>query len=112
MQVRATALSMAAGILLGAAGLQLHAAIPAGPPAIEPTPGAIIGQVNAYLGNFLSKWSGATSELQFSGSQSWARNDTVATTMTSLGPQGSHTTIQEWLVVVNPSGTVRFIPAY
>ncbi len=39
-------------------------------------------------------------------------NGSVATTMTSLGPVGSHTTIQEWLVVKNAGGTLRYIPMY
>jgi hypothetical protein len=41
-----------------------------------------------------------------------AANGAVATTMTSLGPTGSHTTIQEWLVVKNASGVIRWIPMY
>jgi hypothetical protein len=32
--------------------------------------------------------------------------------MSSLGPTGSHTTIQEWFTVKNASGTVRYIPAF
>lgn len=41
-----------------------------------------------------------------------AANGSVATTMTSLGPTGSHTTVQEWMVVRNASGTLRYIPMY
>jgi hypothetical protein len=37
---------------------------------------------------------------------------TTATTMTSLGPTGAHTTVQEWFTVTDASGTVRYIPAY
>jgi len=39
-------------------------------------------------------------------------NGAVATAMTSLGPTGSHTTIQEWLAVRNQAGTVRYIPMF
>lgn len=46
------------------------------------------------------------------GSDTWTANGSVATTMTSLGPTGSHTTIQEWFTVTNASGAVRYIPAY
>lgn len=99
----------AAGILLGLGAAQLKAAIPAGP--VEPTAPGIIGQVNSYLGNLLSL-SANTGELQFFASQSWATNSNVATTMTSLGPQGSHTTIQKWLAVVDNTGTVVYVPAY
>jgi hypothetical protein len=39
-------------------------------------------------------------------------NAAVATALTSVGPTGSHTTVQEWLQVKNPSGTVRYIPMF
>jgi hypothetical protein len=39
-------------------------------------------------------------------------NGSVATTMSSLGPTGSHTTVQEWLTVKNAAGTTRYIPLY
>lgn len=41
-----------------------------------------------------------------------AANGAVATTVTSLGPTGSHTTIQEWMVVIDQAGTTRWIPMY
>lgn len=50
--------------------------------------------------------------VKFAQASSFTANGSVATTMTSLGPTGSHTTIQEWLTVQNSSGTVRYIPAY
>lgn len=46
------------------------------------------------------------------GSGCITANGTVGTTMTSLGPTGSHTTVQEWLTIKNSSGTVRYIPCY
>jgi hypothetical protein len=93
--------------------MQINAAIP---PITTPTDPSqtipkLISWINTYLGNLLSL-SANTGELQFSATQSWAVNSNVATTMTSLGPQGSHTTVQEWLVVVDSVGTVRYIPAY
>jgi hypothetical protein len=53
-----------------------------------------------------------TGVVQFQNSGSFTANGAVATAMTSLGPTGSHTTIQEWLTVKNSSGVVRYIPAY
>lgn len=38
-------------------------------------------------------------------------NGTVATAMSSLGPTGSHTTIQEWLTITI-NGTTRYIPCF
>jgi hypothetical protein len=50
--------------------------------------------------------------LRLGNSASFTANNTVGTTMTSLGPTGSHTTVQEWLTVEDSAGTVRYIPAY
>lgn len=55
---------------------------------------------------------GSAGVWKFMDANSMAANGVVATTMTSLGPVGSHTTIQEWLTIQNPSGTVRWIPCY
>lgn len=78
------------------------------------------GQLFNYLNQMVTQMNGIvclysctnTGEAQFVSSQSWATNGVVATAMTSLGPVGSHTTVQQWLVVANPAGTVRFIPAF
>ena len=98
---------LAVGIFLGTAAVQLHSAGIPGPA----DPSQVIPQVNQYLANLITR-SGTTSELQFSGSQSWAVNSTVATTMTSLGPQGASTTVSQWLTVVDNRGRVGFIPWY
>lgn len=45
-------------------------------------------------------------------SMTFVANGSVATTVTSLGPTGSHTTIQEWLQVTDANGTIRYIPCY
>lgn len=50
--------------------------------------------------------------LQVNGSNSWAANGAVATAMTNVGPVGSHTTVQEWFVVRNASGVLRYIPGF
>jgi hypothetical protein len=46
------------------------------------------------------------------GSALMTANGSVATALTSIGPTGSHTTVQEWLTVTNSSGVVRYIPAF
>ncbi len=45
-------------------------------------------------------------------STSFTANGTTATVLTSLGPAGANTTVQEWLTVKNPEGTTRYIAAY
>jgi len=116
--LRTTVAALSLGLILGAATVQLQAAIPSGGGGsgpIEPTPGGIIGQVNTYLGSYLSV-SGASptaaSELQFFQAGSWATNSNVATTMTSLGPQGASTTVSKWLTVKDNTGNPGFIPFY
>ncbi len=105
--MRKTIAALALGLLLGTAAMQAGAFIPTVPMS---TPAEVIAQVNSYLGNIVSLSANA-GELAFNTPQSWAVNSTVATTMTSLGPQGSHTTVQEWLVVVHGT-TARYIPTY
>lgn len=39
-------------------------------------------------------------------------NGSVATALSSVGPAGSHTTVQEWLMVTDTGGTVRYIPCF
>lgn len=53
-----------------------------------------------------------TGQVRVNGSSSWTANGSVATALSSVGPTGSHTTVQEWFTVKNASGTVRYIPAF
>jgi trimeric autotransporter adhesin len=43
---------------------------------------------------------------------SFSANGSVATVLGSIGPAGSHTTVQEWLTIVDSSGTTRYIPCF
>lgn len=66
------------------------------------------GDTNVDLGIFCA----GTGILKFINASHITANGTVATTITSLGPAGSHTTIQEWLTIKNSAGVVRYIPCY
>lgn len=46
------------------------------------------------------------------GAASFTANGSVATALTSLGPTGSHTTVQTWFTVQDSTGATRFIPAF
>lgn len=46
------------------------------------------------------------------GASSLAANGSVATTMTSVGPTGAHTTVQEWMLVKGTGGVNRWAPLY
>lgn len=50
--------------------------------------------------------------LKILGTSSWTANGTVATTLTSVGPTGANTTVQEWLTIKNAAGTTRYIPCF
>lgn len=54
----------------------------------------------------------ASGVVKFGNAGSFSANGTVATTMTSVGPTGAHTTVQEWLTIKNASGVTRYIPCY
>lgn len=70
----------------------------------------VIGQNSIPTGNFaIFDSSGYPSEF---GSGHWAANGAVAKSLTSLGPTGSHTTVQEWFTVYDSSGVQRWIPAF
>lgn len=55
---------------------------------------------------------GAAGILKFASSQSFSANGSVATSITSVGPTGANTTVQEWLTIKNASGTTRYIPCF
>lgn len=46
------------------------------------------------------------------GASVFTANGSVATAMSSLGPTGSHTTIQKWLTIKDSSGTVLYVPCF
>jgi len=46
------------------------------------------------------------------GAPSTTANGSVATALSSVGPAGSHTTVQEWIQIQNSSGVVRYIPCF
>lgn len=39
-------------------------------------------------------------------------NASVATVLGSVGPVGSHTTVQEWIEIKNAAGTIRYVPGF
>lgn len=50
--------------------------------------------------------------VKFGSSSNFAANGSVATTLTSLGPTGSHTTVQKWLAVKDSAGATFYIPLF
>lgn len=62
------------------------------------TTNALINQINAQAGTILTS--------------SFVANGAVATALTSVGPTGSHATVQKWLQVTDNTGTVGFIPIF
>ena len=73
----------------------------------------LIGAINASLGSYLSfNTAGSVGEINLTNSASFIANGSVATAMSSVGPLGSHTTIQEWLVVLDNNGKAVYVPAF
>lgn len=106
------------GIMLGAAATSM-AAISSFGGAQDPSQlfnylNALISVLNNEVTNYLVFQNASEpGEMQITGtSTAFAHNGSIATAMTSIGPVGSHTTVQEWLIVVDPSGYIRYIPCF
>jgi hypothetical protein len=73
----------------------------------------MITNMNNEVGSFLQFGvAGDPGEPQFLNAASFAANGTVATAMSSLGPPGSHTTVQKWLLVIDQAGAQFFAPLF
>ena len=82
-------------------------------PGVMPDLNAMIVAINNQFGSYLAfNNASETGEAAFTNAGSWVANGSVATSVTSVGPGGSHTTVQEWLVVVDNNGTPRYVPAF
>ena len=72
-----------------------------------------ITQLNNEIANSVTFGNaGETGQMAITNAAGIAANGSVATAMSSVGPTGSHTTPQEWLVVINPAGTLRWAPLF
>lgn len=54
----------------------------------------------------------ASGIIQFMSSGSFSANGSVATSLGSVGPTGSNTTVQTWLTFKDSGGTTRYIPCF
>src|SRR5215469_4266922 len=54
----------------------------------------------------------AAGGVKFSAAASFSANAGGTVTITNVGPSGASTTIQQWLTIVNNSGTTRYIPCF
>jgi hypothetical protein len=50
--------------------------------------------------------------VKFSNGASFSANAAVATVLGSVGPTGSHTTVQTWLTFVDSGGVTRYVPCF
>lgn len=50
--------------------------------------------------------------VKFSNAASFSANASVATVLGSVGPVGSHTTVQKWLTFVDSGGVTGYIPVF
>jgi hypothetical protein len=109
MMTRTSISSGLVGLFLGGA-LSLGVMAVAAPITGPVDPGSIVANINRYILN----WMGFTNdgELTLAGGNAFAPLGVVATAMSSVGPVGSHTTVQRWMVVINAAGTVGFVPVF
>ncbi len=50
--------------------------------------------------------------VKFNNAASFSANASVATALGSIGPVGSHTTVQKWLTIVDSGGATGYIPVF
>lgn len=50
--------------------------------------------------------------IKFSNAATFSANGAVATVLGSVGPTGSHTTVQKWFTIVDSTGATLYIPAF
>jgi hypothetical protein len=55
---------------------------------------------------------GSAGVVQFASANSFSANGSVATVLGSLGPTGSHTTVQKWLTIQDNGAVVGYIPMF
>jgi hypothetical protein len=55
---------------------------------------------------------GSVTTLQLGSTAMVAANGSVATVLGSVGPTGSHTTVQKWLAVKDNTGTTLYVPGF
>lgn len=73
----------------------------------------LITKVNAQVTTYLAfNQAGETGEMALPTAGTWAPNGTTATSVTSVGPVGAHTTVQKWITVVDNTGAVYYVPAF
>lgn len=73
--------------------------------------GTLRNLINCNSGNYVTV-GGGSEAFQFGGSSMFIANGSVATSLGSVGPVGSHTTVQEWLSFADSSGTQRYVPCF
>jgi hypothetical protein len=55
---------------------------------------------------------GGTGAVTIGGAAAYSASGAVATSLGSIGPTGSHTTVQTWLTFTDNTGTVRYVPCF
>lgn len=85
--------------------IQVQGAASGSPPQIKVTASSDTNQ-DLFIGAL------GSGNVAFTNAGSFSANGAIATSLGSIGPTGSHTTVQEWLTIKDASGTVRYIPCF
>lgn len=99
--------SFLVGLAFGAMGIGAAVALPI---TGAQDPATFIRSLNQYVLNWMTYVDNG--EVQLLGSNAFTGLGTTATAMSSVGPTGSSTTVQRWMIVVNPAGTVGYVPVF
>lgn len=118
MRIRSLIASVAMGLALGVAGIASGAGLSYFTTPLDPGNAAgnlntVLQAINTQVGSYLAFDNASeTGWMALPASTSWAANGSTATGLTSVGPTGSHTTVQRWLIVVDYNGNKLFLPAF
>lgn len=82
-------------------------------PADLPDLNTMVNNVNAALSTYIFfNNSGEPGEMNIISSTAFAANGSINTGLTAVGPVGSHTTVQKWLIVIDGAGNQLFAPLF
>jgi hypothetical protein len=83
-------------------------------PADMPDINFVLSKMNASVFSYFTMNGGATEvgQIGLPNDASFAANASVATVLGSVGPTGSHTTVQKWLIVNDGNGNTYYIPMF
>ncbi len=104
--------SFAAGALFGLGMLSIVSVYAAVVPLFTGPAGSNPANVPSAIADLNTLVGAINTDMAPATSIGFAANGSVATALSSVGPTGSHTTVQEWITITDASGVVRYVPGF